>query len=73
MFIMQRGWNSEEEYFYASDIPETTTKIQLLLKLSHSIRPENRKMWYRGLRKVIELHWEQWCAAGSQLGRVGVR
>jgi len=47
--------------------------MQLLLKLSHSIRPENRKMWYRGLRKVNELHWEQWGAVGSQLGEVGVR
>ena len=47
--------------------------MQLLLKLSHSIRPENRKIWYWGLHKVNELHWKRWCATGAQLGRVGVR
>ena len=62
MFVTQHGWNSDEEYLYASDIPETTTKMQLLLKLSHSIRPENRKMWYRSLRKADGLHGERRCA-----------
>lgn len=55
---MQHNWSRKEEIFLSIRYSGNHNEMQLLVKFSHSIRPDNRKnerkIWYWELRMKTE-------------------